>query len=241
MTIADHDRDELENVGRLNAFFAGESIDRPQRELSIGSSDDGYRQRRNAEGEAALEELDQLMADDEADGIDELFIVVPSSGCDAQEAAVEDAEPTYERVDDAPTLTPYDKARQRLNEAEILRDAVEPGGDEYHEAMADLAAAKQALKAEQERATDDGWRKRRATDEWRSGAGRAEYNASRRRVRDKSNTRRQDMNSEERAQHDADMNAKRVWMSKKRKAGWSAEKIEAALPGWWVRRLANRA
>lgn len=234
MTIASSDP-EAQKIENLRAFFDGEAPECTQSGLSVGLNDEDYKKRNAAKGEAILAEFDQLMADDDE----------PQPPAPAPTVATEAAEPTCERIDDAPALTPYDKARQRLTDAEILRDVAAPGSDEYHEAMANEADAKRAFKVEQERATDDGWRKRRATDEWRAGEGREEYNASRRKVRDKPNAMTPKdvldaMTPEERAQHDADKNAEKQWRYGRRKAGWSAEKIEAALPGWWARRLANR-
>ncbi|UWQ40056.1 hypothetical protein K3718_10765 [Leisingera aquaemixtae] len=233
MTIADPDPDAHEFSERLTAFFQGEALERPAGGLSLGPSADEYRQRRLAEGEALLAELDD-------------------TGQEVQAAAQEDMpdteaeEPAFERIDHTSALTPYDKARQRLREAEIQRDAVEPGSDGYHRVMADVAEAARAVRVEQERATDEGWRKRRATDEWRAGEGRDEYNASRRKVRSKPNARTPKtvldaMTPEERAQYDRDKNAEKVWKHGRRKAGWSAEKIEAELPDWWKRRLAKRS
>lgn len=239
MTIASSDPD-AQKIQNLRAFFDGEEPERTQSGLSVGASDEEYQARKAAEGEALLAEFDQIMADDEDDVIDELVLGDPDGGLDDPDTATEAAEPTYERIDDAPAPTPYDKARQRLTDAEILRDVAAPGSDEYHEAMADLADAKRDVKTVIERDADPVFRKRRDIDEHRAGPGREEYNDSRRKVRDTPNARRRDMAPEERAQHDADMNAKRVWMSKKRKAGWSAERIEAELPGWWSRRIAKR-
>lgn len=252
MTIADHDRDELEKVERLNAFFAGEPMDRPRRDLSIGLSDAEQRQHDEARFDAAFTELIDC---DEADGIDELVIVVPGSGCDDQEAAAEAAEPTYERVDDAPALTPYDKARQAVTDAEILRDVAEPGSDEYHRAMADLAEKKRAFKVEQERATDPTYRKRRATDEWRAGLGRDEYNASRRdKERPNTMTPKDVLNAmtpEERAQHVKDQKADSANRARATmKFGPDGqgltgaaltEAVEAAVEQARARRLAKRA
>lgn len=232
MTIPSSDPD-AEKIDNLRAFFEGEEPERTQSGLSVGLSDEEYKKRTAAEGEALLAEFDQLMADDEDDEINEPVLVDP-------DAASEAVEPTYERIDDALALTPYDKARQRLTDAEILRDVAAPGSDEYHEAMADMAAAKRDLKTAIERDADPVFRKRRDIDEHRAGPGREEYNDSRRKVRVTPNARRQDMTPEERLQHDKDMNAKRVWVSKKRKAGWSAERIEAELQGWWSRRMAKR-
>jgi hypothetical protein len=244
MTIASSDPD-AQKIENLRAFFDGEEPERTQSDLSVGVSDEQYLARKAAEGEALLAEFDQLMADDEDDEIDELVLGDPDGGLDDFDDAKEATEPTCERIDDLPVLTPYDKARQRLTGAEILRDVAIPGSDEYHEAMAEMAAAKRALKVELERATDDGWRKRRATDEWRAGEGREEYNASRRKVRDKPNVMTPKdvldaMTPEERELHRKDKNAEKVWRYGRRKAGWSEERIEAGLPGWWERRLSRR-
>ncbi len=210
MTIASSDPD-AQKIENLRAFFDGEEPERTQSGLSVGVSDEQYLMRKAAEGEALLAEFDQLMADDEDDVIDELVLGDPDGRLDDSDDVTEAAEPTYERIDDAPALTPYDKARQRLKEAEAMRDAVEPGSDEYHRAMADLAKANQIFKAEQSRATDEGWRKRRATDEWRAGEGRNEYNASRR-DKDRPNTMipkavLDAMTPDERAQHVKDQKA----------------------------------
>ncbi len=231
MDIASSDPDAQDFHDRLSAFFQGEAPERPASGLSIGVSNEEYHQRKVAENEALLAALDDITGED-----------TPAPAIDATGAA----EPTYERIDDAPAPTPYDTARQRLIDAEILRDVAAPGSDEFHRAMADLAEAKRAVKAEQERATDDGWRKRRATDEWRAGPGRDEYNASRRKVRDRANTMTPKavldaMTSEERARHDKDKNAEKVWKHERRKVGWSEERISAELPGWWARRLTKRA
>lgn len=225
----DPDTQKIEN---LHAFFEGEPLAQRQSELSVGAEDVARRQHDEAQIDAAFDEL--IGCDGDSDMIDDQSTVTGA------------AEPTYERIDHAPALTPYDKAGQRLIEAEILRDVAEPGSDDYHRAMADLVEAKRAFKLEQERSTDDGWRKRRATDEWRAGEGRDEYNASRRKVRDWPNTVTPKevlnaMTPEERAQHDRDKNAEKVWKHGRRKAGWNAEKIQAELPGWWTRRLAKRA
>lgn len=242
MSIADRDWDEREKAARLGAFFSGEPMDRPRSELNIGLSDAERRQREEAKLDA---DLADLIGGDAGAASDELVPADPVGGHNDHNADTEATEPTCERIDDVPVLTPYDKARQRLTDAEILRDVAMPGSEEYHEAMAEMAAAKRALKVEMERATDDGWRKRRATDEWRAGEGREEYNASRRKVRDKPNAMTPKdvldaMTPEERELHRKDKNAEKVWRYGRRKAGWSEERIEAGLPGWWERRLSRR-
>ena len=227
MSNANHDPDEQEKAARLDAFFSGKAPDRGSRDLTVGIDDDARLQ-------SQADKLDEALA-------------LHLGDLDASEAVtppVVTAEPiddTYERIDYAPALTPYDKARTRKTEAEVWRDVCEPGSDEYHRAMADLAEANRALKVEVERATDDGWRKRRAIDIHRAGEGREEYNSSRRKVRPQPNARRQDMTPEERKNHDADMNAKRAWVSKKRKAGWAEDRIAAELQNWWAKRRAKRA
>ncbi|MFC2967710.1 hypothetical protein [Acidimangrovimonas pyrenivorans] len=231
MSIASSDRDAQEFEDRLDAVARGEKPERDFTDLTVG---DGGQSLRRVE--ASLAELDDM--------IDET--ARERAGHEAAGEPTQDDDADFERVDHAPELTPYDKARERVYEAEIYRDAVEQGSDEWHQAMAELAEARRALKQEQERATDEGWRKRRATEEWRSGPGREVYNASRRKVRNKANkmTPRavlDAMTPEERAQHRKDKNAEKQWRFAQRKRGKTDEQIEAELPGWWARRRAKTA
>lgn len=240
MNIADSDRDEPGKAERLREFFDGATPDHRQRDLNNGVSDGEFKRREAARHEALLAELDDLGQEAPQ---------APSS------APTEAEEPAYERVDHAPALTPYDKAREAVTEAEIWRDAVEPGSDEYHRAMADLAEAKRMFKVEQSRATDEGWRKRRATDEWRAGEGREEYNTSRR-DKDRPNTMTPKdvldaMTPEERAQHVKDQKADSANRARaKAKFGPDGqgltgaaltEAVEVAVEQARARRLAKRA
>lgn len=264
MTTPQTNWDESEKAERLRGFFDGETSERPGVAMTIGMSDADRKARDLARLDAEFANL----FDDEAapaaeptpapgdELIDQDTVLTPNdlAALDAALSELDepataptveptpapDDEPDVVRIDHAPILTPYDKARNAVAEAEVWLDDQTPGTKEYHEAMAELAEAKRRLKAEQGRATDDGWRKRRAIDEHRAGEGREEYNATRRK-RDKPNARLKDMTPEQRMQHEADMNAKRVWVAKKRKAGWTDARIEAELPGWWARRLAKRA
>jgi len=220
MNIADADPDAQELSDRLQVFFAGGTPTKVGSDLTVGISDQERRQHED-------EELDQLLATMDDD---------PEI---ARCAAVVE-EPTFERIEVEPALTPYDRARERIVEAQARCKAAEPGSDEYHRAMADLAAARLKQKMERDRAIDEGWRKRREIDVYRSGEGREEYNASRRKVRSHPNADTKSMTPEQRAQHDRDMTTKRGWVCKKRKAGWPDEKIAEALPGWWAQRLAKR-
>lgn len=233
MTTPETNLSDFEKAERLREFFDGTKPERAYSDLTIGATPEAMHQREAARIEAALSEFDNLLSDDE-------HAAKPES------TPAPDGEPDFERIDHAPVATPYDRARQRIEDAEILCATAEPGSGDYHEAMADLAEAKRALKLEQDRATDDGWRKRRVTDEWRAGPGRDEYNASRRKTRSKPNKMTPKgvldaMTPEQRERHKADMAAKDVWVFKRRKAGWTEERIEAELPGWWARRTAKRA
>ena len=49
------------------------------------------------------------------------------------------------------------------------------------------------------------------------------------------------MTAEEREQYKKDKNAEKVWRHARRKAGWSDERIEEALPGWWEKRKAKHS
>ncbi|UWR59105.1 hypothetical protein [Phaeobacter inhibens] len=230
MSIADLSREEQEKAEKLCAFFAG-GMHEPVWSDQCSREDDWDHQRFIARNEALLDELDSW-----------------GKG-EAQEPAIQpvDAgEETCEKVYDEPAQTAYDRARQKVLVAEALLDASEQGSDEWHEAMAALAAAKQRFKTEQDRATDPTYRKRRATDEWRSGEGKPEYNASRRKVRSKPNVMTpkhvlEAMTPEEFAQHKLDKNAEKQWRYARRKAGWSEQKIEEKLPGWWAKRLVKRS
>lgn len=258
---------DLEKAERLRAFFNGEVSSHTDSDLSIGAKHDQVRARIESEVEASLDDLMTLCDEDsdeddnlaslddledvtriEADDTDTVEPVAVEPVAPAKVAPIDedDEEPDFERIDHAPAPTPFDKARQRIEDAEILLAVAQPGSAEHHEALADLANANRLFKLEQGRATDDGWRKRRAIDEHRAGAGKVEYNAGRRKKRPKPNTMTPKdvldaMTPEQRARHKLDQTAKRVWVHKKRKAGWTEERIEAELPGWWSRLLAKRA
>lgn len=231
MTIADGEPDADDFSDRLDAFFQGEVAPRARRGLSIGAGAEEVRRREDAEIKNFERELDKLLTEEE-----------PAAPA-ARERRVyfQDGQDDFERICGEPTLTPYDKARQRVIEAEILRDVAKPGSDDFHEAMADLAEARRKLKIEQQRALDDGWRKLREIDEHRKGKGRDDYNTSRRSVREEPNARTREMTPDELKQHKLDKNAERQWKHTKRKAGWPEKKIEAELTAWWAKRKAKRA
>lgn len=269
MTTPQTNWDESEKAERLRGFFDGEMPERPGVAMTIGMSDADRKARDLARFEAEFTNLfddeaapaaeptaaeptpapgdelidqDSVLTPNDLAALDAALSELdePATAPTVEPTPAPDDEPDVVRIDHAPILTPYDKARNAVAEAEVWRDVQTPGTQEYHEAMAELAEAQRKFKLEQERALDDVSRKYRAIDEWRAGEGNETYKASRRK-RPKPNARLKDMTPEQRMQHKADMNAKRVWVAKKRKAGWTDARIEAELPGWWARRLAKRA
>jgi|GEM_PF-6475187 len=230
------DWDERRKAERLQAFFDGEKPEAATCDLTIGITDEAYRRREAAKSDEVLAAFDRLMDAEAEEGTLAPIIAIPSKIV----TPVLDCELDLERIYPDLILTPYDKARQRVTDAEILKDVSDPGSDDYHEAMAEYAAAKFALKREIERNKDDGWRERRAIDNWRAGEGREDYNASRRKKRSKPNARLKEMTPEARALHKGDKNAEKQWKFSRRKAGRTQAQIDAELPGWWAKRLAKR-
>ena len=218
------DADEAESRERLSAFFAGAPVP-TNYTLDLGATTEQIAAR-NA---ATLSELDDLVT---CTATPEQ--ITPSA------PEIED-EPTWEIIEDEPVPTPYDRARMAVRAVEAERAACVPETEEYAEATGRLIVARLKLKLELDRDGDDEWRKRRRIDEHRAGEGREEYNTCRRKVRPEPNVRLTDMAAAERAAHENTLNADRVWKSKKRKAGWTEEKIKAGLEKRQMKRLTKDA
>lgn len=228
-----HDEPSLPPVdfgSRLDSFFNGEPMPPKQAaDLDVGGTAEQVEQRKVEEFENAMSALDDLDDDTIPDAILARFYV-------GDPGDIEPIEKTYDPINPA---CRYGKAFARVRALEARLDGVDP--DNAHNVTADLEAAYRAWNVEKERALDDRFRKFHLVNNWRANEGRNKYNASRRKVRDKPNAKVSDMTPEERARHKLDKNAERQWRLTRRKTGWTDDRIEAELPGWWARRLAKRA
>lgn len=163
---------------------------------------------------------------------------------EADTSSVEQDEPT-ERIEHEVYLTRYDKVREEQQAASHAVSAAEPNSSLWHAAMSELARANVQMKKEMERDADPVGRFQNERDRWRSLEGREKYNASRRK-RKKPNdmtpkAELEAMTDSERAAHDRDQSAKRVWVYKQRKKGKSEAQIEAELVNWWAKRRAKKS
>jgi flagellar hook-basal body complex protein FliE len=226
--LLERDRAFEEQVQR---FFRGESLPREDREdYDAGPSCEEVA-RHNVEWIEA--EMANIMSELEAN---------PTTEAEASNG--EQEEPT-ERIEHEVYMTRFDKVREKQQAASHAVSAAEPNSSEWHAAMSELARANVQMRKEMERDADPVGRFQNERDRWRSQEGRKKYNASRRK-RKKPNdmtpkAELEAMTDAERAAHDRDQSAKRVWVYKQRKKGKSEAQIEVELEDWWARRLAKKS
>lgn len=218
----------------LDAFFSGEPVAPKSRtDASILTCYQKVEDRKIAEFERAMSVLDNLDDDAPADFITARFNMADYAGDGLIEKTYE--KPNY--------VSRYDKCFTQVRSLE--EQLKKANADQAHQIRAELEKANAAFEVEKGLAFDPSRRETDRIDRWRAGEGRDKYNASRRkREMPNDHTPREVLRAmlpEERAQHDTDMNAKRVWVNGKRKAKFTEEQIEAELPNWWAKRRAKAA